>query len=587
MRSTSLFYAAGAALAVSLVIASTGCKKEAATPAAPAAPAADKEKVAEPRKEAAPSCPATYKDLAADAQALEYACMCSANATGGAVWGSGIYTTDSSICAAAVHAGAITKETGGEVKVKAAGGCAEYMGTDAGGVTSSRWGAFGTSFYFPAKGDGKCYEPPKGGCPKKYTDLAADVQATEYTCTCQPGSTVGPVWGTSIYTTDSSICAAGLHAGAITDAGGPVTIKAAPGCSRYQGTTAAGVSSGNWGPFNASFYFVGKGDGACLKAPDGACPDSYKGLSAEQQTAEATCTCEPNQAAAPVWGTGVFTTDSSICTAAVLAGAITLGEGGSVTVKRAPGCQKYVGSSASGVTSGAWGPYDASFFFPAKGDGTCASIAADACPGTYNTLSAEQQAGEHSCSCAADQISGSVWGSGIYTADSSICNAAMHSGAIMREGGNVTVKRAAGCQKYMGTTANGVTTGPWGAYATSFVFPGKGEAACAPVDASACPASYNSLSPEQQAGELTCTCAADQMSGAVWGSGAYTVDSSICNAALHAGAATAEGGSVTVKKAPGCAKYVGTAANGVTTGDWGSYDTSFFFPAKGDGTCAK
>ena len=67
---------------------------------------------------------------------------------------------------------------------------------------------------------------------------------------------VGSVWGTGTYTDDSSICTAAVHAGVITpDDGGTVVIEIAPGQSSYQGSTAHGVTSNDYGEFGGSFRF--------------------------------------------------------------------------------------------------------------------------------------------------------------------------------------------------------------------------------------------------------------------------------------------------------------------------------------------
>jgi hypothetical protein len=115
-------------------------------------------------------------------------------------------------------------------------------------------------------------------------------------------------------------------------------------------------------------------------------------------------------------------------------------------------------------------------------------------------------------------------------------------------------------------------------------------AACKPgPPPQACPASFKDLSAADQASLFTnCSCPANSGTGngSVWGSGVYTTDSSICKAAVHAGAITASGGTVTVKKSAGCGSYSGSTANGVTTQSWGSFDSSFFFSGKGTGVCA-
>lgn len=65
-----------------------------------------------------------------------------------AVWGTLVYTDDSSVCAAAVHGGFLDPTTGGVVRVVAAPGQESYEGSDTGLVTSSAWGSWDASFEF-------------------------------------------------------------------------------------------------------------------------------------------------------------------------------------------------------------------------------------------------------------------------------------------------------------------------------------------------------------------------------------------------------------------------------------------------------
>jgi hypothetical protein len=64
------------------------------------------------------------------------------------VWGTDIYTDDSSVCTAAVHAGLINFEDGGEVAIAIRGGESSYLGTTANGVTTMSYGSWGRSFVF-------------------------------------------------------------------------------------------------------------------------------------------------------------------------------------------------------------------------------------------------------------------------------------------------------------------------------------------------------------------------------------------------------------------------------------------------------
>ncbi len=214
-------------------------------------------------KKSETSCPPTFNSLPEAQQKAGGTCTCAGGAATGSVWGSDIYTTDSSICAAAVHAGAIPL-SGGQVHFAAAPGCPSYRGTERNGVSTGAWDAYEGSFYFVGHGDGKCQGAnPQDKCPERFHDIHGVSASTQITCTCAPGRLSGSVWGSDIYTQDSSVCAAAVHAGAIPASGGVVTAKAAAGCKAYHGSSRNGVASGDWGSYDASFYFPSKATGAC------------------------------------------------------------------------------------------------------------------------------------------------------------------------------------------------------------------------------------------------------------------------------------------------------------------------------------
>jgi len=68
--------------------------------------------------------------------------------TGGTIWGTNIYTNDSYIPKAAVHAGVITAGQTKEVYIKIVEGLNDYPATTQNGVTSDSWGAWGLSYQF-------------------------------------------------------------------------------------------------------------------------------------------------------------------------------------------------------------------------------------------------------------------------------------------------------------------------------------------------------------------------------------------------------------------------------------------------------
>ena len=75
---------------------------------------------------------------------------------------------------------------------------------------------------------------------------------------CPPGGSDLSIWGTDVYTADSSVCTAAVHAGLITlAAGGAVTIEIRPGQDSYVGSTRNGITSNEYGSWGSSFAFVG------------------------------------------------------------------------------------------------------------------------------------------------------------------------------------------------------------------------------------------------------------------------------------------------------------------------------------------
>jgi hypothetical protein len=71
---------------------------------------------------------------------------------------------------------------------------------------------------------------------------------------CPASGTPRTVWGADVYTDDSSICTAAVHAGSITmAAGGLVTIEIRPAQSSYSGSTRNGITTLDFGAWDRSF----------------------------------------------------------------------------------------------------------------------------------------------------------------------------------------------------------------------------------------------------------------------------------------------------------------------------------------------
>ena len=110
---------------------------------------------------------------------------------------------------------------------------------------------------------------------------------------------------------------------------------AAPGESSAAGTPAASVDTSVEDPWRAN---------ATL----------HRGMDGEQFEYECPAGGQPDT----VWGTDFYTDDSSVCTAAVHVGLITLEEGGTVTIEIRPGEDAYEASERNGIETSpypAWG----------------------------------------------------------------------------------------------------------------------------------------------------------------------------------------------------------------------------------------
>lgn len=64
---------------------------------------------------------------------------CPQNCFQGVVYGDGVYTVDSSVCVAAVHAGVVSPVKGGNVKVEVVPSQPGYTGSEKNGISTRSW----------------------------------------------------------------------------------------------------------------------------------------------------------------------------------------------------------------------------------------------------------------------------------------------------------------------------------------------------------------------------------------------------------------------------------------------------------------
>lgn len=214
-----------------------------------------------PAAEATTSGPVGWSRTAADLAGSDgdrFTFECTGPFQSASVWGTKLYTDDSSICVAAVHAGVID-QSGGEVTIELRPGAESYYGSTSGEINSSDYGTFDRSFVVVGD-DGQPIEPEAiEGRVLPWSETGASLEGAagdRFEVTCPPNGRLGSVWGSDVYTDDSSVCTAAVHAGVITTAGGPVTVEIRKGQSSYEGVERNGVQSSSYGEWERSFAFV-------------------------------------------------------------------------------------------------------------------------------------------------------------------------------------------------------------------------------------------------------------------------------------------------------------------------------------------
>lgn len=327
-----------------------------------------------------------------------------------------------------------------------------------------------------------------GNCPTNATNYRGSGRTIR--CTCTGGAArSGTVWGTDIYTDDSKICRAAVHAGIINQDGGEVKLTMSGGRSSYSASSRNDVSTKSFGKWHGSYQFSRRSSSS-----------SSAGNSSEKQIVSVS-----NPAACGFTDSSTLRLNSrhrvdrleiwynwassESSTAYQL-----LGSQGQVirrgTFKRAS-CDPYqkswcVGRDRPGLTLES-GTYQIRVprsricqnsgskgrgFVQAWGisvGGSSGSQNVKDCPSNATAFRGSGRTVTCRCTDSAT-TSGSVWGTGVYTDDSKICRAAVHAGKIGSRGGVVTFTTLSGQSSYSASMRNGVSTASFGSWSGSYRF---------------------------------------------------------------------------------------------------------------------
>ncbi|XP_075472671.1 cysteine-rich secretory protein LCCL domain-containing 2-like isoform X2 [Ascaphus truei] len=225
-------------------------------------------------------CTTTSKDLVADI--TEVYCPAGCLTKNLSVWGTDIYAENSPICVAAIHAG-VSSNAGGLVTVEKKPGEIRYNGFTKNALTSLSSEASATSFTFTIYAATTSTTTTTTTTITTHATTPATTRANTTTTTprstttivnvscsttseillastetvwCPEGCTRNYyVWGTDIYTSDSEMCPAAIHAGKLTVSGGYVAVTKWPGLERYVGSLRNGINTLNTMAWTDSFIF--------------------------------------------------------------------------------------------------------------------------------------------------------------------------------------------------------------------------------------------------------------------------------------------------------------------------------------------
>lgn len=173
--------------------------------------------------------------------------------TEGTIWGDGIYTSDSVLAVAAVHAGLLAAGESGVVTVEVVEGPASYTGAERNGVVSRSYGDWDVAYRFAGvTGVDSGTILPDPGDLSLYRGKDGTILTFEVT-----GDPSGAVWGNEIYSDDSRLSAAAVHAGVL-QAGetGLVRVEILPGQESYASAEQNGVTSTAYGAWDGSFRIL-------------------------------------------------------------------------------------------------------------------------------------------------------------------------------------------------------------------------------------------------------------------------------------------------------------------------------------------
>lgn len=166
------------------------------------------------------------------------------------------------------------------------------------------------------------------------------------------GTTQGNIWGGAggVYTDDSLLAMAAVHTGVLKEGETAVVrFTILPGQASYPSLNRHGVTSSSWHSWGGSYRI------------EGAAKEISSVYELRGQDVPPFAVYVVGRLDGRVWGSGSYTDDSDLGTAAVHAGLLKPGEAGFVTVTLEGGKAAYESSTQNGVTSRPYRSWEAGF----------------------------------------------------------------------------------------------------------------------------------------------------------------------------------------------------------------------------------
>jgi len=262
--------------------------------------------------------------------------------------------------------------------------------------------------------------------------------------------------GTDIYTLDSNVAAAAVHAGVLANGQtGIVAVVICDGLSSYSGSFRNGVQSNSWGSYGLSFRFVGlaQSSGSLAQATPSAPPATQAPPTQPMPPKPYTPSLpqppvasrnlyvfdDPNvlkgngnfkpgtviyvqvtgrAAGAKLWGTDIYTLDSDLTGAVVHTGILSDGQTGIVKVLILPGQPRYVGSNRNNVTSSSFGSWPMSYSLEPVTQSYDRVVRMILDPGSADHIPNVTTGNSYVVWVTGRTDQSNIWGTDIYTSDS-------------------------------------------------------------------------------------------------------------------------------------------------------------------------